>query len=131
MRNPGTILASKIRGEFQQRWKPPLENLLKLNVDTTVNNKDQKIGLGAITRGADGKVLIVGIKQAQLRESVGFAEAEAIQWGLQVAKLILNNTKGSRAEIPRYYYISKVKKGSFNTSNFLLLLESIMCMPMP
>lgn len=38
--------------------------------------------MGAITRGADGKVLVVGIKQAQLRESVSFAEVEAIQWGL-------------------------------------------------
>ena len=72
--------------------------------------------MGAITRGADGKVLVVGIKQAQLRESVSFAEVEAIQWGLQVAKQaaisslmvetdckevvdLLNNIKGSRTEI--------------------------------
>ena len=51
-----------------------------------MNSKDQKTGLGAVIRDADGKILAVGIKQAQLRERVSLAEAEAIHWGLQVAK---------------------------------------------
>lgn len=69
--------------------------------------------MGAVIRDSDGKVIAAGIKRAQLRESVSFAEPEAIQWGLQVAKEaaiscltvetdrkelaeLVNNTKGSR-----------------------------------
>ncbi|KAH9768568.1 putative reverse transcriptase/RNA-dependent DNA polymerase [Citrus sinensis] len=52
----------------QQRWKPPSENVLKLNVDAAINNKDQVTGLGAVIRNSDGLVIAAGIKQAQLRE---------------------------------------------------------------
>ncbi|KAH9723367.1 rnase h domain-containing protein [Citrus sinensis] len=116
VRKPRTSYVNKARGDDQQRWKPLPENVLKLNIDVAVNNKDQKTCLGAVIRGADGKILAVGIKQAQLRESVSFTEAEAILWGLQVAKQaaicslivetdckevaeLLNNTKGSRIKI--------------------------------
>ena len=116
MRKPRTSYVNKARGDDQQRWKPLPENVLKLNIDVAVNNKDQKTCLGAVIRGADGKILAVGITQAQLRESVSFTEAEAILWGLQVAKQaaicslivetdckevaeLLNNTKGSRIKI--------------------------------
>ncbi|XP_024043083.1 uncharacterized protein LOC112099827 [Citrus clementina] len=85
---PGTIHVTKNRGVDQQKWKPPPKNVLKLNVDAAVNSKDQKTGLGAIIRDAEGKILAVGIKQAQFRERVSLAEAEAILWGLQVAKQV-------------------------------------------
>ena len=67
VRKPGTFHVNNVIGEYQQRWKPPLENLLKLNVDAAVNNKDQKIGLGVVIRGVDGKVLAIRIKQAQFQ----------------------------------------------------------------
>lgn len=71
------------------------------------------IRLRVVIRDSNGKVIAVGINQARLRGNISFAEAEAIQWGLQVAKeaaLILlsietdclevvelvTNTKGSR-----------------------------------
>ena len=106
---------------------PPTKNILKLNVDAAVNSKDQKTGLGTIVRDAEGKILAVGIKQAQFRERVSLAEAEAILWGLQVAKQVsssslilesnwkevvelLNNTKGSRTEI--YWILFDVHRES-------------------
>ena len=105
----------------------PPKNVLKLNVDAAMNNKDQKTGLGANVRDAEGKILAVGIKQAQFRERISLAEAEAILWGLQVAKQVssfsllvesdckevvelLNNTKGSRTEI--HWILSDVHRKS-------------------
>lgn len=113
MRKAESAKVSFDRRANQQRWKPPLENVLKLNVDAAINNKDQVTGLRAVIRNSDGLVIVAGIKQAQLREGVSFTEAEAIQWGLQVAKKaaisslimetdckevadLINNTKGSR-----------------------------------
>lgn len=68
------------------------------------------------TKDLSGKIVAVGIKQAQLKENVNFAEAKAIEWALQVAKnaalshlivesysqevvALVNNTKGSRTSI--------------------------------
>ncbi|KAH9685373.1 reverse transcriptase domain-containing protein [Citrus sinensis] len=124
---PGNVQGTKDRGIDQQKWKPPPKNVLKLNVDAAVNSKDQKTGLGAIVRDAEGKILAVGIKQAQFRERVSLAEAEAILWGLQVAKQVssssliaesdckevvelLNNTQGSRTEI--HWILSDVHRES-------------------
>ncbi|XP_015387831.1 uncharacterized protein LOC107177858 [Citrus sinensis] len=86
VRKAESAKVSPDRRANQQRWMPPPENVLKLNVDAAINNKDQVTGLGAVIRNSDGLVIVAGIKQAQLREGVSFAEAEAIQWGLQVAK---------------------------------------------
>ncbi|KAH9709496.1 putative reverse transcriptase/RNA-dependent DNA polymerase [Citrus sinensis] len=124
---PGNVHGAKDRGIDQQKWKPPSQNVLKLNVDAAVSTKAQKVGLGAIVRDAEGKILAVGIKQAQFRERVSLAEAEAIHWGLQVANQIsssslivesdckevvelLNNTKGSRTEI--HWILSDVRRES-------------------
>ena len=113
VRKAESAKVSPDRRANQQRWMPPPENVLKLNVDAAINNKDQVTGLGAVIRNSDGLVIVAGIKQAQLREGVSFAEAEAIQWGLQVAKKaaifslivetdckevaeLINNTKGNR-----------------------------------
>lgn len=70
------------------------------------------IRLRVVIRDSNGKVIVVGINQAHLMGNISFAEAEAIQWGLQVAKAVLTllsietdclevvelvtNTKGSR-----------------------------------
>ena len=115
VRKPGTSHVTKARGVDQQRWKPSPKNVPKLNVDAAVNSRDQKTGLRAVIRDANGKILAVGIKQCQLRERVSLAEAETIHWGLQVDKQastsslivendckevveLLNNTKGSRTK---------------------------------
>ena len=113
VRKAESVKVSSYRRANQQRWKPPPENVIKLNVDAAINNKDQVTGLGAVIRNSDGLVIVAGIKQAQLREGVSLVEAEAIQWGLHVAKKaaisslivetnckevadLINNTKGSR-----------------------------------
>ncbi|KAH9696063.1 putative reverse transcriptase/RNA-dependent DNA polymerase [Citrus sinensis] len=124
VRKTGTLHIRNTREESQQRWSPPPTNVLKLNVDATTNSKDQKVGLGAVLRDSNGRVVAAGIKQASFRKDVSFAEAEAIQWGLQIAKEaaaaslivetdckdmaeLLNNTKGSRSEI--FWIISEIQ----------------------
>ena len=82
-------------------------------------------GMGAVIRDSKGKVVAAGINQAQHRGNVSLAEAEAVQWGMQVAREaalssliiesnclevveLVNNTKGSRTEI--HWTISKIQK---------------------
>lgn len=88
VRKAESAKVSSDRRANKQRWKPPPENVIKLNVDAVINNKNQVTGLRAVIRNSDGLVRAAGIKQAQLREVVSFVEAEAIQWGLQVAKKV-------------------------------------------
>lgn len=81
-----------------------------------INSKDQLVGLGAVVRDSTEKVMAAGYQQTQLKGNVSFAEAEAIKWGMQVAREaavdsviiesdyldvveLVNNTKGSRSEI--------------------------------
>ncbi|XP_024043750.1 uncharacterized protein LOC112100097 [Citrus clementina] len=116
VRKTGTLHISNAREESQQRWSPSSQNVLKLKVDATTSSKDQKVGLGAVLHDSNGRVVAAGIKQASFRKDVSFAEAEAIQWGLQIVKEtaaaslivetdykyvaeLVNNTKGSRSEI--------------------------------
>lgn len=104
------------RIEKQLKWIPPPENVFKINVDAAISSKDQMAGMGAIIRDSNSRVVAAGIKQAQHRRNVSFAEAEAVQCGMQVAREagltsliieieclevveLLNNTKGSRTEM--------------------------------
>lgn len=113
------------RREKQQQWIPPPENAFKLNVDAATSNKNQRTGLGAVIRNSNREVVAAGINQTSLKESIDIAEAEAVQWGLQVPRaaglnsLIIetdcievselkNNTKGSRNEI--FWTISEIQK---------------------
>ncbi|KAL9441400.1 hypothetical protein AB3S75_019980 [Citrus x aurantiifolia] len=100
----------------QQKWMPPPRNVLKVDVDAAVSTKDGLAGLGAVMKDSFGKVVAAGVKQVQLKKDASFAEAEAVELGLRVAKdaaaqsLIIeidcldvaelaNNTKGSRTKI--------------------------------
>ncbi|KAK9209155.1 hypothetical protein WN944_001519 [Citrus x changshan-huyou] len=104
------------RGEKQQKWFPPPENIFKINVDVAINTKNQIAGVGAVIRDSNGKIIAAGINQIHLKGPVSLAEAETVQWGLQLAKeadltsliiksdclevvQLVNNTKGSKTEI--------------------------------
>lgn len=98
--------------------------MFKLNVDAAINQKDQLTGLRAVIKDSRGKITAACIKQAQLKESVSFAEAEAIERGLPMAKSaalsclivetncqqvadLMNNTTGSRKGI--YWIIDEIQ----------------------
>lgn len=75
-----------VKRVVQKKWEPPPGNFLKVNVDAAINCRNQVLGLGAVIKDPSGKIVAAGIKQVPLREAVSFAEAEAMEWGLQVAK---------------------------------------------
>ena len=74
------------KGEKQQKWFPHLKNIFKINVDAAINTKNQIAGVGAMIRDSNGKIIAAGINQIHLKGPVSLAEAEAVQWGLQLAK---------------------------------------------
>ncbi|KAH9754587.1 putative reverse transcriptase/RNA-dependent DNA polymerase [Citrus sinensis] len=115
-RKPDASHIHNVKRIVQKKWEPPPGNFLKVNVDAGINNRDQVAGLGAVIKDPSGKIVAADTKQVPLREGVSFAEAEAMEWGLQVAKELslsalimetdckevvdlLNNTKGSRIGI--------------------------------
>ena len=115
------------RKEKLQHWSPPPVNCFKLNVDAAINSNDQMVGLGAVIRNSEAKVVAAGVQISSLKGGVSYAEAEAIQWGFQVAKEasisslivesdclevveLINNTKGSRTEI--FWVIAEIQKQS-------------------
>ena len=70
----------------QHKWKPPPKNVFKVNVDATINSKSQMAGLGAVIRDLENKFVVAGIMQTGMKEQVSYAEAEAIVWGLKLAR---------------------------------------------
>ncbi|KAL9432342.1 hypothetical protein AB3S75_027379 [Citrus x aurantiifolia] len=124
-RKPDVSHIHNVKRVVQKKWEPPPENFLKVNVDAAINSRDQVSGLGAVIKDPSGKIVAAGTKQVPLREGVSFAEAEAMEWGLQVAKELslsalimesdckevvdlLNNTKGSRTGIS--WVISEIQE---------------------
>ncbi|KAH9650223.1 putative reverse transcriptase/RNA-dependent DNA polymerase [Citrus sinensis] len=102
--------------EKPKQWKPPPENWCKVNVDAATDHQSQRAGLGVVIRNDKGDVVAAAIKPSSFNGDVPFAEAEAIKWGMQVAKRaginavilesdcqvaidLANNRKGSKAEI--------------------------------
>ncbi|KAH9668523.1 reverse transcriptase domain-containing protein [Citrus sinensis] len=70
----------------QHKWKPPPKNVFKVNVDAAINSKRQMAGLGAVIRDSENNFVATGIMQTGMKESVSYAEAEAIDWGLKLAR---------------------------------------------
>ena len=60
--------------------------MYKINVDAAKSSKDHRVGLGALVRNSVGKVVAASFYQSQFKGSVSFAKAEAVQWGIQVAR---------------------------------------------
>ncbi|XP_024041739.1 probable H/ACA ribonucleoprotein complex subunit 1 [Citrus clementina] len=90
-----------------------------------MDHQSQKAGLGVVIRNDKGDVVAAAIKPSSFNGDVPFAEAEAIEWGMQVAKRaginavilesdcqvaidLTNNRKGSKAEI--FWVVSEINE---------------------
>lgn len=100
----------------QQSWNPPPYGWFKVNVDATVKTKDQRVGLGVVTRDSNGKVVAATVQRAMFKNNIANMEAASVSLGIKTAQnagysamviesdskeavdLILN-TKGSITEI--------------------------------
>ncbi|KAH9660157.1 reverse transcriptase domain-containing protein [Citrus sinensis] len=68
------------------QWTPPPAGSFKINVDAATNVEAKTIGLRAVIRDDKGRVVAAAVKPSRLSWDVQFAEAEAVELGLQVAK---------------------------------------------
>ncbi|KAH9766306.1 F-box protein [Citrus sinensis] len=60
--------------------------MLKLNVDAAIDSGKQMAGLGAIIRDSNGNSVAAAVKTSHFWRDVFHAEAEATDWGLQMAE---------------------------------------------
>ncbi|KAL9408398.1 hypothetical protein AB3S75_046874 [Citrus x aurantiifolia] len=99
-----------------QKWCPPPANVFKANVDAAVNYEKGIAGLGAVIRDSNSRIIVAAVKATQFIGDVKAAEAEAVEWGLVMAKnaalsslmvetdcqdvgKLINDQKGSKTEI--------------------------------
>ncbi|KAH9685647.1 putative reverse transcriptase/RNA-dependent DNA polymerase [Citrus sinensis] len=91
----------------------------------SINFEKNLVGLGAVIRDDLGHVTAAAIKLSKFHEDVSYAEAEAMEWGMLVAReakvkavivesdsqgvvSLVNNKQGSRSEI--YWVVSEIQK---------------------
>ena len=48
--------------------------------------ENQRAGLGTVIRDSGGKIVVVYTKSSKYYDNMTFAEAKAIEWGMQIAK---------------------------------------------
>ena len=113
------------RSLMLKAWNPPQRGYFKVNVDAATNSEKQTAGLRAVIRDEARNVIAAAVKVSKFYRDVFSAEAEAIEWGLQLAgnacieslivesyaqeavKLV-NNSRGYRSEI--FWTISEVQR---------------------
>ncbi|XP_024043249.1 uncharacterized protein LOC112099946 [Citrus clementina] len=83
--------STEVCNENQQRvslqaWNPPQEGFVKVNIDATINSEKNLAGLGAVIRDYSRHVTAATIKISKFYGDVSYAEAEAMEWGMQVAR---------------------------------------------
>ena len=74
------------RSLMLKAWNPPQKGFFKVNADAATNSEKQIAGLGAVIRDEVGNVIAAAVKVSKFYGDVCLAEAEAIEWGLQVAR---------------------------------------------
>lgn len=52
----------------------------------TWNARNHFLGLGAFVRDQVGKVIAAAVKTSKFHGDIAFAEAEAMEWGMQIAE---------------------------------------------
>ena len=55
-------------------------------MDATTNIKKKSAGLGVVARDSTEKFITIAVKTSKFHGDVTFAEVEAVEWGLQIAK---------------------------------------------
>lgn len=68
----------------QRCWSPPPTNWATVNVGAAINFEDNRAGLGVV-RDANRKFVVAAVKVSKLYSDVASVEAEAVNWGLDVA----------------------------------------------
>ncbi|XP_024041869.1 uncharacterized protein LOC127898854 [Citrus sinensis] len=108
-----------------QTWNPPQDGFVKVNIDAAINFEKNIVGLGAVIRYGSGHVTTAAIKVSKFHGDVSYAEAEAMEWGMLVAReakvkavivesdsqgvvSLVNNKQGSKSEI--YWVVSEIQK---------------------
>ncbi|KAH9783091.1 putative reverse transcriptase/RNA-dependent DNA polymerase [Citrus sinensis] len=108
-----------------QTWNPPQDGFVKVNIDSAISFEKNIVGLGAVIRDVLGHVTAATIKVSKFHGDVSYAEAEAMEWGMLVARdakmkavimesdsqgvvNLVNNKQGSRSEI--YWVVSEIQK---------------------
>ncbi|KAH9715526.1 putative reverse transcriptase/RNA-dependent DNA polymerase [Citrus sinensis] len=112
-----------------QTWNPPQDGFVKVNIDVAISSEKNIVGLGAVIRDVLGYVTAAAIKVSKFHRDVSYAEAEAMEWGMLVARdakvkdvivesdsqgvvNLVNNKQGSRSEI--YWVVSEIQKLAAN-----------------
>ncbi|KAH9751062.1 putative reverse transcriptase/RNA-dependent DNA polymerase [Citrus sinensis] len=67
-------------------WEPPQLGWFKLNTDMAVDVQNGKVSYGAVIRNHEGLVMLAGTDFGNYCEDVAIAEAEAIRFGIRLAK---------------------------------------------
>ena len=93
-------------------------------MDAATSSEKHLVGLGAIIRDDRGNVIAAAIKISKFHGDVSFAEAEALEWGLQIARnasakaliveldaqsivKLVNNKRGGNSKI--FWIISEIQ----------------------
>ncbi|KAH9647987.1 hypothetical protein KPL70_025411 [Citrus sinensis] len=108
-----------------QTWNPLQDGFVKVNINAAISFEKNIVGLGAIIKDVLGHVTAAAIKVSKFHGDVSYAEAEAMEWGMLVARdaqvkavivesdsqgvvNLVNNKQGSRSEI--YWVVSEIQK---------------------
>ncbi|KAL9450806.1 hypothetical protein AB3S75_012526 [Citrus x aurantiifolia] len=83
---PEITNGGKLQKLKQTVWTPPPQGWLKLNVDAATDSKKSCAGLGAIIRDSTGNCMAAGIKAVKFSGVLSIVEAEAAEWGVQIAQ---------------------------------------------
>ena len=70
------------------RWKPPLVDLVKINIDGVVFPDENKSGIGVVIRNHEGQVLASQSLKLHQVYSLGVIEAMAVHSGITLASEI-------------------------------------------
>ncbi|KAH9782560.1 reverse transcriptase domain-containing protein [Citrus sinensis] len=124
VQKPEQVRKESQQVQTQQVWNPPQNGFVKVNVDAATSSEKHLAGLGAIIRDDQGTVIAAAIKISKFNGDVAFAEAEALEWGLQIARnasakalivesdaqsvvKLVNNKQGGKSEI--FWIISEIQ----------------------
>lgn len=69
----------------QNKWSPPEEGWLKINVDAAIDGENRLTGLGAVIRNHKGELVGATVNTVKSLGDVEMNEARVVLWGMQAA----------------------------------------------